>query len=305
MVAPVHQRARVVRHERPAGPRPQLRPGRAGARLRAVPGKGHRPGAGVTGAPVPGQDRGSAADHRPVAAGAGPAGQPGAVPGQAARGRDAARDRGGIRRVRHPAVPAVGRRPGHALQLSGLGGAVQAPGRGLLRAGRGVRPRPVRHAGLARQGPGRAARPAAPHPGRRDRSGPGRADAGPGAAPPGQPGRAGPRACGLPGRVRVTRAEPGPAPRAGQRAGGGRPRPGAAHVPPAAGRGPGSGPSRRADPRLRAAGRRRAGAWGSRVSPAHLQTGPRPGAWPQAGPTSPARSAARPYRSRRAPATAT
>ena len=39
-----------------------------------------------------------------------------------------------------PLFPQVGRRPGHALQLPGLGGAVQAPGRGLLRAGRGVRP---------------------------------------------------------------------------------------------------------------------------------------------------------------------
>ena len=140
VVAPVHQRAGVVRHERPAGPRPQLRPGRAGARLRTVPGQGHRPGAGVTRAPVPGPDRGAAADHRAVAAGAGPPGQPGAVPGQAARGRYAARDRGGVRRVRHAAVPALARGPGHALQLPGLGGAVQAPGRGLLRAGRGVRP---------------------------------------------------------------------------------------------------------------------------------------------------------------------
>ena len=35
-----------------------------------------------------------------------------------------------------------------------------------------------------------------------------------------------------------------------------------------------------------------------------LPTGPRPGAWPRAGPTSPARSAARRRRSRRAPATA-
>ena len=39
-----------------------------------------------------------------------------------------------------PLFPQLGRRPGHALQLPGLGGAVQAPGRGLLRAGRGVRP---------------------------------------------------------------------------------------------------------------------------------------------------------------------
>jgi hypothetical protein len=36
-------RARVLRHERPAGPGPQLRPGRAGARLRALPGQGHGP----------------------------------------------------------------------------------------------------------------------------------------------------------------------------------------------------------------------------------------------------------------------
>ena len=140
VVPAVHRRARVVRDERQAGPGPQLRQGRAGARLRAVPGEGHRPGAGVTGAALPGPDRGAAADHRAVAPGAAAAGQPGAVPGQAARGRDAARDRGGVQRVRHAAVPQVRRRSGHALQLPGLGRAVQAPGRRLLRAGRRVRP---------------------------------------------------------------------------------------------------------------------------------------------------------------------
>ena len=39
-----------------------------------------------------------------------------------------------------PLFPQVRRGPGHALQLPGLGRAVQAPGRGLLRAGRRVRP---------------------------------------------------------------------------------------------------------------------------------------------------------------------
>src|SRR5207247_2230406 len=101
----VQQRAGVVRHERPTGPGPQLRPGRAGARLRAVPGQGHRPGAGGAGAPVPGQDRGPGADHRAVAAGAGPPGQPGAVPGQAAR-------RPG--RARGPARPGAAARAGLA-----------------------------------------------------------------------------------------------------------------------------------------------------------------------------------------------
>ena len=40
------------------------------------------------------------------------------------------------------------------------------------------------------------------------------------------------------------------------------------------------------------------------LSSARRRSGPRPGAWPRAGPTSPARSAARRRRSRRAPATA-
>ena len=39
-----------------------------------------------------------------------------------------------------PLFPRSACGPGHALQLPGLGRAVQAPGRGLLRAGRGVRP---------------------------------------------------------------------------------------------------------------------------------------------------------------------
>ena len=245
MVAAVHQRARVVRHERSAGPRPQLRPGRAGARLRLVPGEGHCPGAGLTGAALPGPDRGAAAHHRPVAAGTGPPGRPGAVPGQAARGRDAARDRGGVRRVRHAAVPAVGRRPGHALQLPGLGSAVQAPGRGLLRAGRGFRPGPVRHAGLARQGPRRTARGAAPDPGPgRDRP-----------ARVGRPGRARPPAGRVPGDVLDARAEPGPAAGAGGGARLRRPRLAAAHVPAAAGAGQGERPGRRAGPRVPAASR--------------------------------------------------
>ena len=83
----------------------------------------------------------------------------------------------------------------------------------------------------------------------------------PGAAPPGRPGRAGPAAGGVPGRVLVTRAEPGPAAGAGHRAGRRRPRPAAAHVPPAAGHGQGQGPGRRAGPRVRAAGRGRTQRW--------------------------------------------
>ena len=70
-----------------------------------------------------------------------------------------------------------------------------------------------------------------------------------------RPGRAGPAAGGVPGRVLVTRAEPGPAAGAGHRAGRRRPRPAAAHVPPAAGHGQGPRPRRRAGPRLPAAGR--------------------------------------------------
>ena len=52
-----------------------------------------------------------------------------------------------------PLFPRSAARPGHALQLPGLGSALQAPGRGLLRAGRGVRRRSVRDARLARQEP--------------------------------------------------------------------------------------------------------------------------------------------------------
>ena len=75
------------------------------------------------------------------------------------------------------------------------------------------------------------------------------------ARPAGQPGRAGPAAGGVPGRVLVARAEPGPAAGAGHRAGHRRPRPAAAHVPPAAGHGQGPGPGRRAGPRVPAARR--------------------------------------------------
>ena len=64
----------------------------------------------------------------------------------------------------------------------------------------------------------------------------------------GRPGRAGPAAGGLPGRVLVARAEPGPAAGAGHRAGRRSPRPAAAHVPPAARPGQGAGPGRRARP---------------------------------------------------------
>ena len=79
----------------------------------------------------------------------------------------------------------------------------------------------------------------------------------PGAAPPGQPGRAGPAARGVPGRILVARTEPGPATGAGHHAGHRRPRPAAAHVPPAAGHGQAPGPGRRAGPRLPAARRGR------------------------------------------------
>ena len=92
-----------------------------------------------------------------------------------------------------------------------------------------------------------------------------------------RPGRAGPAAGGVPGRVLVARAEPGPAAGAGHRAGRRRPRPAAAHVPPAAGDGQGKGPGRRAGPRLRAArrGRRRPGRRdGSRLTGYAVRVGP-------------------------------
>ena len=132
-------------------------------------GEGRRPGAGVAPAAVPGDDHGRAADDRAVARGRVAAGGPGAVPRSAAGGRDAGRDRAGLRRRGDPAFPRVGARPDDGLQLPGLGRSVQAPGGGLLRAGRGVRRRPVRDAGVARPDPGRAAGRAA-----RQGDGPGR-----------------------------------------------------------------------------------------------------------------------------------
>ena len=69
VVPAVHRRTRVQRHRRPAGPRPQLRPGRPGAGLRAVPGQGHRPGTRVAAAALPGPHRGAAADQAAVAPG--------------------------------------------------------------------------------------------------------------------------------------------------------------------------------------------------------------------------------------------
>ena len=179
VVPPVRRGAGVVRDEWPAGPRPELRPARPGHGVRAGHGQGPGPGAGFPARPLPGPDRGPAADHRAVALGHRGARRAGAVPGQAAGRGDAARDRGGVRGVRHPAVPPVRARPGDVLLLPGLGRAVQAPGRGLLRAGREVRRRPVRDAGLARPRPGGTARRAAAPVGRaRPRSrwgdGPGR-----------------------------------------------------------------------------------------------------------------------------------
>ena len=161
VVAPVHRRARVLRDERPAAARARVRPQGPGPGVRAGPGQGHRTGAGVTAPAVQGQHRRAPADHGAVADGRAAAGQPGAVPGETAGRRDARGDRGGLRRLRHAPVPAVGRRPGHALQLPGLGSAVQAPRRGLLCAGRGVRRRPVRDAGVARAQQGEPARRAA------------------------------------------------------------------------------------------------------------------------------------------------
>ncbi len=240
MVAPVHRRPGVLRHERPAGPGPGLRPGRPGPRLRAGPGPGHRPGAGVPGAALPGPHRGAAADRGAMAPGPVPAGGPGPVPGQAAGGRDAARDRGRLRRLRHAAVPPAGQRPGHAVQLPRLGGAVQASRRGLLRAGRGVRPRSVRHAGLAREEPARAPRGAAAASGRW--RGPG--------------GGSGPAAASLRGRVLVRPAEPGPAAGAGHVGWAVRPGPAAPHVPAPAGQGQGCGAGRHPAARLPGAGRR-------------------------------------------------
>ena len=73
----------------------------------------------------------------------------------------------------------------------------------------------------------------------------------------GRPGRAGPAAGRVPGRVLVTRAEPGPAAGAGRGAELGGARPAAADVPPAARAGQGEGPRRRAGPGIRAARRRR------------------------------------------------
>ena len=88
----------------------------------------------------------------------------------------------------------------------------------------------------------------------------------------GRPGRAGPSAGRVPGRVLVARAEPGPAAGAGRGARLRGARLAAAHVPPAARAGQGEGPSRRAGPRLPAARRGRPGT-GRR---ARLSPGPPP-----------------------------
>src|SRR5487761_1828803 len=121
--------------------------------------------------------------------------------------------------------------------LPGLGHAVQAPGRGLLRARGGVRRGSVRHAGLARpeQG-GTAGRAAA---GRRGPAG---------AAASGERGGR-PAARRVPGRLLDTGAERGPA--AGDARGpAGRPRPAAPFVRAAPGGCRRQGPSGPAGPRL-------------------------------------------------------
>jgi SWIM zinc finger len=85
----------------------------------------------------------------------------------------------------------------------------------------------------------------------------------PGAASPGRPGCAGPAAGAVPGRVLVTRAEPGPAAGAGHRAERRRPRPAAAHVPPAARPGQGERRGRGSGAGLPAARRGRPGPGGT------------------------------------------
>ncbi len=142
--------------------------------------------------------------------------------------------------LRHAAVSPAGQRPGHAVQLPRLGGAVQASRRGLLRPGRGVRPRSVRHAGLAREEQARAPRGAAAASGHR----------------PGPGGGSGPAAAGLRGRVLVRPAEPGPAAGSGHGVWAVRPGPAAPHVPAPAGQGQGRGAGRHPAARLPGAGRR-------------------------------------------------
>ena len=256
VVAPVHRRARVLRDERPAAARPQLRPPRPGHRVLAGTRAGHRPGAGLASAAVPGVDLGAAAHRRPVAGGGVAAGQPGAVPRQAAGRRHATGDRAGLRGLRDAAVPRLGRGPADGLQLPGLGRPVQAPGRRLLRACRGVRRRSVRDARLARQGARRAARRVA----RQDR--PWRGFPGRGHPPRrrgGQPGARHARrrdrgtARRVTGGLLVSRDEPGaaarPAGQPGDTAG-----PAAADRRPAPAAGPRHRPARVARPRLRSAG---------------------------------------------------
>ena len=217
VVAAVYRRARFLRDEQPAAAGALLRPPGPGHRVQTGHGQGHRPGPGLAAPAVQRIDHRAAADRRPVAGGRVAAGRSGAVPCPAAGRRDAARDRAGLLRLRDTAVPRVLSRPVDELQLPGLGHAVQAPGRGLLRAGRGVRRGSFRDARLARQGPGRAARRAArqgsehrrsrPRPVRR-RGRPRRGDQ----PRPGGPVRGDrPAPCGLPGGLLVSRPEPGPA----------------------------------------------------------------------------------------------
>ena len=81
-----------------------------------------RPGAGFPAAAVPGADPGDARSPRRSGGGSSrrSAGA-GAVPGQAAGRRDAARDRGSVRRLRHAALPAPRERHGDVVLLPGLG----------------------------------------------------------------------------------------------------------------------------------------------------------------------------------------
>ncbi len=231
-----------------------LRAGRAGAGLRAGPGQGHRAGAGLPGAALPGPHRGAAADHGAVAPGRVRAGRQALFRAKLLAGEMPHEIEEVFAGCGTPLFPRLAsdldmrcscpdwevpckhlaavcyvlaeefdRDPFAMLAWRGQGRdellaalrRVQAPGSGPAAGPAG---RPVARRGPVRRGRSREA-PAAP-------------------------------LAGVRGGVLVRPAEPGPAARAGRAVRPRRPRPAAAHVPAAAGQGQGPGPGRRAGPRL-------------------------------------------------------
>lgn len=161
MVETVHRRPRVVRRHRAAPARTRLRPARPGPAPRRPPlrGDGLRPG--LEGRALRGDDRHPR--HRRLGRDRGGPRPARGLPCPAPGGRDAARHRAGVQRVRRRPLPRILRGSAPDVQLPRLGRPLQARSRGPLPPGRGLRRRPVPHPRLERphQG-GTAHRPATP-----------------------------------------------------------------------------------------------------------------------------------------------